>query len=77
MSAIVGFLVLQWLIERVVRGLHMPDVLGLEDLAEFLDLPADLVRRELEAGRLHGRRIGVDWRVHRDAVRVWLKGGPR
>ena len=65
------------LIERVVRGLHMPDVLSLEELAEFLHLPADLIRSELETGRLHGRRIGADWRVHREAVRAWLKGGPR
>ena len=63
------------LIERVVRGLHMPDVLGLDELAEFLRLPPNLLRKELEAGRLDGRRIGVDWRVHRDAVRAWLRGG--
>ena len=62
------------LIEDVVRGIHMPEVLTVSDLERHLRLPARLVLLELEAGRLQGKRIGPDWRVHRAAVLAWLRG---
>ena len=60
------------LIESVVRGIHLPEVLTLSDLERYLSLPAPFIGQELASGRLRGRRIGADWRVHRDEVRAWL-----
>lgn len=37
----------------------------------------DNVRRELESGELHGhqKKKGARWRIHPDAVEVYVRGG--
>jgi excisionase family DNA binding protein len=60
---------------------HQPlsplDVLTLTQAAEYLQLPADLVRAEAEAGRIAGLSVGADWRFLRDAVAAWLRSPRR
>lgn len=55
------------------------DVLTLAQAADYLQLPADLVRAEAEAGRIAGLPVGADWRFLREAVAAWLRtpGLPR
>jgi excisionase family DNA binding protein len=51
-------------------------VVTLEELAELLRVPADVVRQRAERGELPGRRFGDDWRFMREGVLAWLAGGP-
>jgi excisionase family DNA binding protein len=56
----------------IVAGLFLPEVSQVADLERILRLDRDLLVEELASGRLHGRRIGDRWLVHRDAVKAWL-----
>jgi excisionase family DNA binding protein len=51
------------------------DVLTVDELAELLRVPADVVTARAERGELPGRRFGDDWRFMRGAVLAWLAGG--
>ena len=54
--------------------LNLPDVLTIQEVAEFLRLPEDDVR--LYASRLviPGRQIGDQWRFSRRGLEEWLRG---
>lgn len=51
------------------------EVLTLEEVAKFLEVPADAVRSRAEEGELAGRRFGKEWRFARMAVLAWLADG--
>lgn len=48
-------------------------ILTLEDLAEYLKLPAATLQQEADRGQLPGRKIGDDWRFLRAAIDDWLR----
>ena len=48
-------------------------VLTLEEVAEYLRLPKDLVEREAFQGHIPGRRIEDTWRFLRAAIDDWLR----
>jgi excisionase family DNA binding protein len=52
-----------------------PDVLTLEDVADLLQVDAQLVEQLARSGELPGRRIGEGWRFARAAVLEWLARG--
>jgi excisionase family DNA binding protein len=51
-----------------------PDVLTTAQLADFLKIEEDTVRKLARSGELPGRKIGRDWRFSRAAVLDWLAG---
>lgn len=51
----------------------LPDVMTLEEAAEFLRLPEDDVRREAARLLLPGRQIAGQWRFSRRALEQWLR----
>lgn len=51
----------------------MPDVLTLDEVAQYLRLPADLVERQALQGHLPGRRVEQTWRFLKVAVDDWLR----
>jgi len=51
----------------------MPDVLTLEEVAEYLRLPKETVQREAATrGRIPGRQIDA-WRFLKSAIDDWLR----
>ena len=48
-------------------------VLTLEEVAEYLRLPRELVEREASQGHIPGRRIEETWRFLRAAIDDWLR----
>lgn len=58
----------------VRRPPAMPfDVLTLEQAADYLQLPEDVVLAEAEAGRVVGQCIGGKWRFLRQEIMSWLR----
>jgi excisionase family DNA binding protein len=47
------------------------ELLTVADAAVFLDRSTEQVRRYLREGRLHGRRMGGQWFINRDALRAF------
>ena len=51
----------------------VPDVLTLEEAAEYLRLPEETVERQAVRGRIPGRRIEDTWRFLKAAIDDWLR----
>ena len=51
----------------------MPDVLTLEETADYLRLPKETIERQAAQGRIPGRRIEDTWRFLRAAIDDWLR----
>ena len=51
-----------------------PEVLNVEQAAQFLQIDEDTVVEMAEAGQLPGRKLGKDWRFSRAALVTWLSG---
>ena len=52
----------------------VPNVLTIEEVAEFLRLPEDDVRQYAARLQIPGRQIGGQWRFSRRALEDWLRG---
>jgi excisionase family DNA binding protein len=51
----------------------IPDVLTLEELADYLRISAELASSQAASGQLPGRKIGDNWRFLRTAIDDWLR----
>lgn len=61
---------------KSVAPLSPLDVLTLDQAAAYLQLAADVVCAEADAGRLPGRRVAGEWRFSRAALLAWLSPAP-
>jgi excisionase family DNA binding protein len=55
------------------QAMLLPNVLTLEETADYLRLPKETVERQASRGRILGRRIEETWRFLRDAIDDWLR----
>ena len=51
----------------------VPDVLTLEEAANYLRLPRETIERQAAQGQIPGRRIEDTWRFLRAAIDDWLR----
>jgi excisionase family DNA binding protein len=51
----------------------VPDILTLEEAAEYLRLPEETVERQAAQGQIPGRRIEDTWRFLKAAIDDWLR----
>jgi excisionase family DNA binding protein len=51
----------------------MPDVLTLEEVASYLRIPKEMIRREAARGRTPGRQLDDSWRFLKAAIDDWLR----
>jgi excisionase family DNA binding protein len=49
-----------------------PEILNVEQAAQFLQIDPETVVELAEAGQLPGRKLGPRWRFSRDALVAWL-----
>jgi len=49
-----------------------PEVMNVEQAAEFLQVDEGVVIELAEAGKLPGRKLGAAWRFSREALVAWL-----
>lgn len=50
----------------------LPDVLTVKQLAEFLQVNQETVKRALQKKELIGFKVGREWRIFREEVAKWL-----
>jgi excisionase family DNA binding protein len=51
-----------------------PEILTVEQAAEYLQLSVLDITNELESGNLPGRKIGGSWRIHKGALEKYIAG---
>lgn len=49
-----------------------PDVMTLNEVAEYLRIPRSTVYKLVREGRIPGQKIGRQWRFRRAVVEQWL-----
>lgn len=49
-----------------------PEVMGVQELAEYLRISVHTVYRLAEQGKIPGRKVGKHWRFHREVIVDWL-----
>jgi excisionase family DNA binding protein len=54
-----------------------PEVMTVEEAAEFLRLSKDTVYALAREGRIPGRRVGTSWRFLKKGIEDWLRGRPQ
>ena len=54
------------------RPFAPPDVLTVDQLAEWLQVDPSAVAELADSGELPGRKLGGEWRFAREAVLAWL-----
>ncbi|AEY65841.1 helix-turn-helix domain-containing protein [Clostridium sp. BNL1100] len=50
----------------------LPEVLTPKQLAEFLQVSDQTIKRAIKAGKLNAFKVGKDWRIEKEAVKQWL-----
>ena len=54
---------------------EVPVVLDVDGAAIVLHYNEDTVRRLLQSGKLKGTKAGKSWRVDKENIRIFLRGG--
>ena len=49
-----------------------PDVMTLNEVAEYLRIPRSTVYKLVQEGRIPGQKVGRQWRFRRETVQAWL-----
>ena len=55
------------------QTITVPDVLTLEEAAEYLRLPKETIERQAVQGQIPGQRIEDTWRFLKAAIDDWLR----
>jgi len=51
---------------------NLPDVATVKQLAEFLQVSEQTIKKALKSGALKGFKIMRDWRISKDAIIKWI-----
>jgi len=52
---------------------NLPDVVTVKELAGYLKVSDQKIKRALRAGSLKGFKVARDWRISKDAVMQWIE----
>lgn len=50
----------------------LDNVVTVKELADFLKLNIETIKRALQSGKLKGFKIGREWRMYREDIEEWL-----
>jgi excisionase family DNA binding protein len=59
------------------QAMIVPDVLTLEEAANYLRLPKEIVEQQATQGQIPGQRIEDTWRFLKTAIDDWLRSRDR
>jgi len=63
---------------KAKKDINLPDLLTVDEAADFLRWTREYVRELLRAGRLPGFKLRTEWRVPRLELEQWVaRGCPR
>ncbi len=54
----------------------MRDVMTIDQLGEYLQIPKSTLYKLVQERKVPGKKVGRQWRFHREAVDAWLAAGP-
>jgi len=54
----------------------MRDVMMIDQLAEYLQIPKSTLYKLVQDGKAPGKKVGRQWRFHRETVDAWLADRP-
>lgn len=69
-------MVTQIMIEKgrgMIQTMPTPDVLTLEEVADYLRVPQEAIKRQAMSGNIPGRMIEDTWRFLKAAIDDWLR----
>lgn len=52
---------------------NLPEIITPQQLADFLQVSDQTIKRSLKSGGLIGFKVGRDWRIEKEEVIKWLK----
>ncbi|MGE5613186.1 MAG: helix-turn-helix domain-containing protein [Bacillota bacterium] len=52
---------------------NLPEILTIKQLAEFLQVSDQTIKRAIKARKLKAFKIGKDWRIEKEEVIKWVK----
>ena len=61
---------------KTVMSKLTPDVMTLNEVAEYLRIPRSTVYKLVQEGRIPGQKVGRQWRFRRDTINKWLERQP-
>ena len=53
----------------------LPDITTIKELAEFLKVSEQSIKRAIYSKKLDAFKVGRDWRIEKEEVLKWVKGG--
>jgi excisionase family DNA binding protein len=56
---------------------YADEIMSLDELVDYLKVSKSTLYKLVQRGDLPGRKIGKQWRFHKEAVDAWLKSRPR
>ena len=56
---------------------QVPDVLTLNEVAEYLRIPRSTAYKLAQEGKIPGQKVGRHWRFRRDTINKWLERQPK
>lgn len=57
-------------------GGETPVYLTTDEAAAIIRMSRDYVARQCDAGNLYGKKVGREWRIHRDELARFMSGSP-
>ena len=51
----------------------LPEVVTPKQLAEFLQVSDQTIKRAIKVGKLEAFKVGKDWRIEKEAAMRWAK----
>lgn len=52
---------------------NLPDIVTVKQLAEFLQISEQTIKRAIKQGELKAFKAGRDWRLEKESVLIWVK----
>jgi excisionase family DNA binding protein len=57
---------------KTVMSKQPPDVLTLNEVAEYLRIPRSTAYKLAQEGKIPGQKVGRHWRFRKETVQSWL-----
>ena len=51
---------------------NLPDIVTPKQLADFLQVSDQTIKRAIKSEKLKAFKVGKDWRIEKEAVKKWL-----